>query len=300
MFKNKWSVWIISLFFFALCFISVGFANEVELNGFLIYQYRDAVKNALGKPFQTGETKNSDYEAYVIGDDAHMVFEFLKDDKDRVYSIQLSGTKAKMDPFKGLVLGDSRKKVIGAFGKPDSIEKVNDGKKDLLIYDSKNYSVELDGKGALVSIRIYGYEALFKAPEADNTKNWEGFSRAVLKKDFNKISAYFRPDAEIYMNGKVLSIDKSFKAFFNDHKNKFLDAIFSDSNSIYSEIKKSTPEREYRLQVDQVDAVETQEKMGYGYVHKFYKSKVVKEIYFLPYAGAWRIYEVKFRDKEEL
>jgi hypothetical protein len=270
----------------AICFSTSAAANQVALNGFLIYQFRDTVKKALGKPFQTGESKRSEYEAYTIGNDAYMAFEYLKDHKDWVYSIQISGTTAKMRPFKGLVLGDKREKIIRALGKPDRTEKVKDGKKELLVYDSENCSVELDSAGTLVSIRIYWYQDLFNPPDADNEKNWEAFRRAMLKKDFKDISKYFRPDAEIYRGGKVLSIDKPFEAFFLEGKGEFFDALFSNKNSVYSEVKSGRDEMDLRLH----------EKMGSGFVHKFRKSKVLEEIYFLPYAGNWRIYEVKFRD----
>jgi len=270
----------------AVCIVTPAPAQEVALNGFLIYQFRDTVKKALGKPFQTGKTERSEYEAYAIGDDAYMAFEYLKDHKDWVYSIQISGTNARMVPFKGLVLGDSREKVLRALGKPDRTEKVSNGKKELLVYDAENCSVELDTKGALVSIRIYWYQDLFEPPDGDNEKNWKAFRRAIQKKDFKTISGYFRPDVEIYRDGQVLSIDTAFEAFFLASKGKFFDAVLSDKNSVYSEVKSGVP--------DQMD-MRLHEKMGSGFVHKFPKSKVLEEIYFLPYAGRWRIYEVKFR-----
>ena len=270
----------------AICIASPAPAHEVALNGFLIYQFRDTVKKVLGKPFQTGKTERSEYEAYAMGDDAYMAFEYLKDHKDWVYSIQISGSKARMAPFKGLVLGDSREKVLAALGKPDRTEKVSNGRKELLVYDAENCSVEVDTKGRLVSIRIYWYEDLFTPPDGDNEKNWNAFRRAIQKKDFKAISGYFRPDAEIYRDGQVLSIDRAFEPFFLASKGKFFDAILSDKNSVYSEVKSNVSDRmDMRLH----------EKMGPGFVHKFPKSKVLEEIYFLPYAGKWRIYEVKFR-----
>jgi hypothetical protein len=31
-------------------------------------------------------------------------------------------------------------------------------------------------------------------------------------------------------------------------------------------------------------------------VYKFYKSKVLEEIVFVPHAGRWKVYEIKFRE----
>ena len=285
--RQRWIVGLIAPLVFLFLFVADSFANEVELNGFLLLQYRDAVQNTLGKPFNTGETEQTEYEAYSIGDNAYMVFEFLKDRPDWVHSIQVSGAKANMRPFHGLTLGDSREKVVGKLGKPDNVEKVKDGKKELLRYGSKNCSVELDARGVLVSIRIYSHKDILAVPDDDNGKNWTAFRKAVMEKDRAHIADFFRPDAEIFKGLKILSIDRQFYEFFKDQKGEFFNALFSDSDSVYSELKKTEPEMEYRLH----------EKMGFGFVHKFYKSKVLQEIYFLPYAGRWRIYEIKFAEE---
>ena len=272
------------LFLLVLPSMVSALENQYQLNGFWIHQYKNAIPATLGKPLQTGETNYSTWEAYVLSDKAHMIFEFLKTKPHWIYSIQITGEETEMLPFVGLKLGDSKDKVIRMLGEPDDVSKMKNRNIDLFVYKSKNFTVEIDGKGKLYSIKIHGYNRLFESATSDFSY-WDDFKKTLSNKDFSGLSEFFRPDVEIYKNEEILEIDESFHTFFLKPSGKFYEALFSESKSVYKELQACEPETELRLVAD----------FGVGHVFKFYEGKILEEIVFFPYAGRHRIYEIKFR-----
>ena len=117
------------------------------------------------------------------------------------------------------------------------------------------------------------------------SKYWEAFKRAVLNKDVDAIFQWLRPDVEISRHGKSMSIDKRFVDFKSAPNKEFIEALIGEKRSVRSQIQTAEPKVEMRLMLD----------MGVGFVHKFYKDKVLAEIAFFPYNGQYRVYEVNFK-----
>jgi hypothetical protein len=264
-----------------------AWANQFQLNGFWLHQYKKAITASLGKPFQTGKTANTTWESYALSSKAHMVFGFSKDEPNMISSIQIMGDEAEMVPFMGLKLGDDKSQLMATLGKPDKIKRIEERNVDLYEYKNKNFSIEINEQGKICSVRITDYTELLKRA-ANNFSYWKDFKRAILNKDFKGLAEFFRPDAQIYINGEVLDIDRAFRSFFFHPAGKFYDALLGGESSVLSEIQDGEPQAERRITLNS----------GVGHVYKFYTGTILEEIVFFPYAGTYRVYEIKFRKKQ--
>lgn len=273
---------------FALFIVSAGFTHaedlQLELNGFLLHQYKDAVGNTLGTPFKTIETGYSTAEAYLVDEQAYMVFEFLNERPHTVHSIQLTGSTNNMRPFKGLRVGDSLERVIQALGPPDTIYQIINPPVSRYEYDDRNYSIEIDEQSQLYSIRIGITAGIFAGVSSDSLY-WETFKQGVLQRDLTAIFECLRPDVEIYKDGQTLSIDKAFISFTQEPSELFYKALLDSLGSVFQELQTTESEEQIRLL----------ENVGVGRVHKFHIGAILKEIVFFPYGGRYRVYEIAFR-----
>ncbi|MBI4827143.1 MAG: hypothetical protein HY807_12110 [Nitrospirae bacterium] len=267
---------------------STAFAadTQTELNGFMLQQFKDVVKKSLGNPDQSMETDNLTKDVYVIDDKSYMVFEYLKQFPNIIFSIQLTGVTDKMLPFKGLLLGYRKDIVLNMLGTPDNIEQIKQPKVEKYNFKDTNYSVEFDEKGNLYGIRIQSSKELLTETNYSETY-WGDFKKAVLKKDFKTVLSLLRPDVEIYKDGKILSIDKKYSEFEEKPTTEFYEALLGEENSVYAELQKTEAEVENRFILD----------FGVGIVHTFYTGKILKEIVFFPFNGKFRVYEIAFREK---
>jgi plasmid maintenance system killer protein len=265
-----------------------AWANQFQLNGFWLHQYKKAVTASLGKPFQAGKTANSTWEAYTLSNNSHMIFEFLKDNPNFIYSIQITGDAAEMVPFMGLKLGDDKSQLFATLGRPDEIKRIESHNVDLYEYKDKNFSFEINDQGKIYSVRITEYRELFKSAPS-GFSYWKDFKRTILNKDFKGLAEFFRPDAEIYINDEVLDIDRSFRSFFSRPAGKFYNALLGGEGSVFSELQGVEPQAELRITLSS----------GVGHVYKFYTGTILEEIIFFPYGGKYRIYEIKFRKRQE-
>jgi len=259
---------------------------QTDLNGFRLWQFRNVIATTMGKPFETFTTDASIVEAYRLDDKAYMVFEYMKKYQNNISSMQITGSTDKAIPFMGLKLGDDISKVTAMLGQPTNIEKINSPKVTRFEYAGKNYTVEVDDKDKLYSIRIFiTKDMLSKA--AETFKVWAEFKTAIAAKDIKKIMVLLRPDVEIYKKGKVLSINQRYADFEDKPDKEFIAALLGEKDSVFKELAETEPEAELRLH----------EKVGVGEVYKFYKGKTLKEIVFFPYNGVNRVYEIEFREK---
>jgi hypothetical protein len=268
---------------------SANYNRQIELNGFLLYQFQKAVESSLGPPFQTMEKESSKFELHKIDREAYMVFEYSKKMPCNIQSIQLTGRTNNMSPFNGLMLGDNKEKVIRILGGSFTITQIDQPKVQRYDYQNANYSVEIDAEGKLFSIRIHADRGLlYPITSTTSTKlPWDDFKTSVLKKDIKEILSYFRPDIEIYRGDKTLFIKKRFTDFLENPDSDIYEALLGEENSVYSEIQQTEPEGELRLIVG----------LGGGWVYKFYNGKILKEIVFFPYDRKYRVYEIAFRAK---
>jgi hypothetical protein len=240
---------------------------QTDLNGFRLWQFRNAVATTMGKPFDTFTTGESIVEAYRLDDKAYIVFEYIKKYQTNIYSMQITGSTDKATPFMGLRLGDDLSKVNALLGQPSHIEKIDSPKVMRFEYAGKNYTVEIDDKDKLYSIRILMTKDML-TKVSESFKAWDEFKAAIGAKDIKKIMAMLRPDVEIYKKGKVLSISKRYADFVEKPDKEFIDALLDEKDSVLKELTETEPEGELRLH----------EKVGVGEVYKFYKGKILKEM----------------------
>jgi hypothetical protein len=220
-----------------------------------------------------------------VTESSYMVFELWQKYPQNMYSIQITGYPTKMLPFKGLVLGDSKKKVIKALGKPGSTKKIKDSPATINYYDDANYSVEIDSDGRLYSIKLHVNNEFMSEAEV-GFDDWDRFKDAVLAKDMEAILEMVRPDVEIFKDGEVIYINKRYEDFRKSPGAAFVQALIGDSDSVLKELKTTEPEGEMRLA----------KGLGVGQVFKFRKGKILKEIVLFPYNGKYRVYEIAFRE----
>src|SRR3990170_2183721 len=278
------------LILFVLLFPCTAAAQEfaIDLNGFRLWQYKEAAQTYFGKPFQTQKRDEYAFEAYQVTEHSYMVIEHWAKYPDNIYSIQITRYPTKMLPFKGLVLGDPAKKVEEALGKPSRTKKLEKPPVTVNYYDKANYSTEIDSEGRLYSIKLH-VTGEFMNDADDNFDQWAAFKKAVLAKDMNAVLELVRPDVEIFKDGGVLSIKKRYEDFRAKPDGDFVKALINEHNSVREELGKTEPEKEMRLA----------ENVGVGRVYKFSKGKILKEIVFFPYNGKYRVYEIAFRGKED-
>lgn len=259
--------------------------TEVDLNGFRLQQFLSVVEPALGRPFQTIDQGDLVANAYVIDEDAYMVISHLKKHPYNISLLQLTGATTKAVPFKGLMLGDPRSKVIGVLGKPDHIEQIQSPKVTKLAYEGRNYTVELNERDCLYSIQIFTTADLMNKTNGSESE-WANFKAAVLSKNVSALLEMMKPDVEIYWGGKTLSITGPFDAFAAKPDSEFVSALIGPTNSVLQQVAEAEPVQELRLT----------EKIGMGVVYKFPNGKILKEIAFFPFNGKYRVYEIAFRE----
>ena len=287
MIKMKYKTAIILLSIVGSLMPSLLLAGELQtdLNGFKLWQLKPAVTSTMGKPFDTFTTDDSIVEAYRIDDKSYMVFEYMKKYQNNIYSMQITGNTDKALPFMGLRLGDDITKVTNILGKPSHINKIESPKVSSYEFEGKNYTVEINDKDKLYSIKIFITKDLL-GKTTEPFKAWDEFKAAIVAKDNRKIIEMLRPDVEIYKSGKVLSINQKYADFIEHPDKDFIAALVGDNDSVLKEITETEPEGELRIH----------EKVGVGEVYKFYKGKFLKEIVFFPYNGMNRVYEIQFRE----
>jgi hypothetical protein len=258
---------------------------EVDLNGFRLHQLVSIVEPALGRPFKTIDEGDLIADAYAIDQDAYMVVGHLKKYPHNISLLQLTGATTKALPFKGLLLGDPKGKVIEVLGKPDRVDQIQSLKVTKLVYEGRNYSVELDESDRLYSIQVFTTADLMNKTDGSESE-WTKFKAAILSKNVGSLLEMMKPDVEIYRGGKTLSITAPFSTFSAKPDGEFVSALIGPTNSVLQQVTQVEPVQELRLT----------EKIGMGVVYKFPKGKILQEVVFFPFNGKYRVYEIAFRE----
>ena len=284
------------LLFFILFASQVAFSQvtdgEVELAGFILGQYRRTVHEQLGPPLERRKTEEGwIYEFHAIKPDTsvYALFKYPVWDTTRIYSIQLTGDQHpdELVGLRGIRLGTSIDEVTRVFGTPSKKEAVDDPPVDIHYYDHKNYSFDFDrNTGKLFGIQIYG-RILEEKPLASSPE-LHSFRNAVLSKNVDSLISHIAPDAEFYKAGKVITYKVGARNEFENHESEMVKHLLSDSNSLL-----------YVFRTEKASAVSERRiyntKGDVTTVYKFPESQVINEIVFLPHAGRWKVYEVRFR-----
>jgi len=277
-----------------ICFMflnthAIGQSFYTDLYGFKLGQYRETAKNELGNPIQYGKFDDGFvYEAYLLKPDTslYIIFEYAARDTNIIWSIQVSGSNSTTDVgFKNATLGIDKIQTEKLFGKPTSIEDIGDygNKWD---YDKTNFSLEVNTKGKLSSIKVLDNSGeLF--PNGPDLKKIPSFDdiRIILSSNNNEeILKLLSGDIEVYKNDSTYYFKKSFKTEQNTDYSKMI--------SLIKEIAKDLS----TVNTKSIDEYEENMRLTYGedtkHVIKIKKGHVIKEIVFKYYGGQYLIYEI--------
>jgi hypothetical protein len=283
------------LFFLVL---TIPFKSKAEafytgLYGFKLEQYRAAVKTELGKPFKSGKFDDGfEYEAFALKPDKslYMIFEYSADEKDVVWSIQVSGNTNSGDiGFRGLRLGMSKAEIIALLGKPSTTESVGEYG-DKWVYEGTNFSLEVNKLEKLSSVKIIdtSHELFPKGPDVKKIPSFDRI-RTVLNSGNNaEILNLLSGDVEVYYKQKVYAFEKSFKTEGATDYSKILSIIKAISKDLATvDIHGSYYEENMRI-AQGVDV---------RHVIKIKSGHQIKEIVLKYFGGEYYIYEINANDK---
>jgi hypothetical protein len=282
---------IICLIF--LTFNAIGQTFYTDLYGFKLGQYRETAKNELGNPFQYGKFEDGFvYEAYLLKPDTslYIIFEYAAKDTNIIWSIQVSGSNSTTDiSFRSAKLGIDKTQTEKLFGKPTSIEDIGEyGNK--WVYDKTNFSLELNTKGKLSSIKILdNSDELFpKGPDLKKIPAFAFVRKTLLSNNNEEILKLLSGDVEIYKSNGTYFFKKSFLTELNSDYSKMI--------SIIREISKDL----ITVNTENTDEYEENMRLTYGqdtkHVIKIKKGHMIKEIVLKYYGGQYLIYEINAND----
>ncbi len=267
-------------------------ANNIEeLNGFALWQYKSAIRSALGEPSETREDASSTKETYFLSERGVMEFEYCNPFPHNVCSIQIQGSVPDMELFLGLKLGDSENRVQEVLGSPTSVENLHELQLRIFRYPPWNVTVAIDEYGHLFTILVDVTPDFRRLPKSEEAARdpWADFVLALRSNDPARILKMLRPDVEIYRDEDILHIKKRFSAFRQSPDGTFIQALLGPERSVLTQARIETPELDIRL------TEEGNEKKGLGFVYKFKEGKILSEVVFSPFNGRFRIYEIAFK-----
>lgn len=264
--------------------------GEIELNGFLLGQYRTAVHHQLGKPIQRIDTDDGwIYEFNLIKPDTsvYALFKYPQWDTLHVFAIQINGhALPEMHPFKGLKLGADRTAVIKALGPSQETDTLDNPRVIIQSYRNKNYSVEIDEAGKLYGIQIYG--SILNNKPTEVVPSLDGFMKAIVSKNTDSLLLHLMPDVEAYVADRVITFTGSARSEFTNRKSELVERLVGRKESIWYALTQEKAHGEPELRVYSERKISTT-------VYKFYDSKILQEIVFMPHADRWKVYEIRFR-----
>jgi hypothetical protein len=262
--------------------------SQVELNGFVLAQYAEAADQTFGTPYQVINKDNQTAaKVYLFdkGHNAYMVFEVPPDYEDRVFAIQITGEPGtSMRPFLGLVLGDSKEKVLQVLGKPREITPVEEWNADLYRYKERNYTVEISRDGKLWSIRIEGYDGLTDNPTLPKI---DDFRKLIVNRDVDGLLQAIAGDLVIYRGHETFLYTAAARSELQDPNSAVHKLLFGRARSVRAAFtqEKFEPDMQIRVYENHSPAI----------VFKFEKSRILKEIVFARAPGAYMVWEIKLR-----
>lgn len=265
--------------------------SQVELNGFLLGQHVGTVSATFGEPAVVQESPDGWVDRVYYTDStqsAYMVFGFTPDRPDYVAAIQLTGRRsADQLPFLGLFLGDSMQAVEDRLGPATDRVVLPDWPADRLEYDGRNYSVEVDSGGVLLSIRIQGYAGLPEQPDS-GAGPLATLHDALDSRNADVVLDAMMPDFEIFRDGEVLRFTGPGRREMRDTASAVWHGLVVGERSLRAILDGTA--------LDSVHTdVRIHEQGPVGIVARFAGTSPLQEIVFVVYAGRWRVWEVRYR-----
>ena len=282
-----------NLAFVLLFFLPDAFAQQVEgeteLAGFVLGQARKNAHAQLGPPFQRSKHSDgwvSEFHALKPDTSVYIVLKYNPIDSAKIYAVELVGERfPEMHPFRGLKLGDPKEKVLAHLGKFERSESVDDPPVTTYYYNNENYSVDIDDKGLLYGIQIFGNILDHKPVGHPSIKH---FRDAVVKKNVDSLVSWLSPDAELHKAGKVVTYSVGARAELMNPNSEFTKLLLGETGSVYftfaKEYAEGTSESRLHPELNQMTIVD-----------KFFDSNTIAEVVFHTHAGRWKVYEIIFR-----
>ena len=284
---------LLILLVFVLTLQAQGQQFCTDLYGFKLGQYRKTAKNELGIPIQYGKFEDGYvYEAFLLKPDTSLqiIFEYAAKDTNIIWSIQVSGSNDKTAiGFKNAKLGVDKIQTEKLFGKPTSIKDIGEyGQR--WDYDKTNYSVEVNTKGKLSSIKILdNSNELFPSPDLKKIPTFDKIQKTLNSTNNADLLNLLCGDIEIYYNDKTYSFGKSFKTEQVTNYSKMISLIREISKDLSTVDTKNADEYEENIRL----ALGEDPK----HVIKIKKGHMINEIVLKYYGGQYLIYEIRSNSK---
>lgn len=269
--------------------------SQIEMNGFLLGQYKACARAQYGTPFRTltaHSKDDTDVFALGLGTGTHMIFSYedAKPPREpRIVAMQINGADdPAVEDFRGIKLGAGKKFVKEKFGKASDEKKYrqNGVGYETWSYAGKNFSVEFNQQEKVSSIRLAGSEGFPLAPAG--FPSLDPLADALKKESKSDLLKLLAPDFEIYQGGKVLRYEKSALAELSNPTSKIFAPLLGKEKSLKAALMKSKEPADSALRILE----ETNTMM---YVFKFSEKHDLKEIVYRVRSGAWAVYEIAFR-----
>ena len=268
--------------------------SQVELNGFLLGQYKKILESTFGEPFKEVVHDDGWIDQFFSLDpdtESYMIFGVSSKDDVQIIAIQITGNSSPaMFPFLGLRLGDSKSKVLDVLGEPSSIKPVviPDLNLDLkyYIYEGKNYSVEINELDKLYSIRLVGYDGFLE--KVQGMPAIEKLKDCVRSNNAECLVNILAPDFEAFKDSKAITYSTAARRELANPASPLVRLLRGTEKSLRSVFLDEKMKGDAQLRV--------YEKGGSGWVFKYPESKIIREIVYTYYAGGWRAWEIWFHD----
>lgn len=266
-----------------------------ELDGFLLRQPRNAVESALGKPFKSGKVSDEkSWDAYHLPNspkDYLVVFYYTGKDaffKGKIGELELTGIESSGPTgFFGLQLGDDALKALKVLGEPSKIRHEDDVNVDLWDYAKDNFSLEFTPDKKLYSIQIID-ENGDGSPGFAGSREARIFAQAILDHNLDLTMEMASGEIECSTSTAFGVREDSARKVLGDPKSEISTCLLRAAKAIAAMGKEMKGMDE---------SIRMWEKAAPGTVAKFPPSSPLKEIVFAGEAGAWRVYEVTFREE---
>lgn len=268
---------------------SQGLPSQLNLGGFQLGQLISTAEKKFGKPFEVRTTPDDWLISAFWTSNKHehlLAFECEGPDKNKISSIQLSGKPIpSIFGLAGVSLGASESDVIKALGPPSAKKTYEDDgiQYTKLEFSGKNYSLELNKEGLVISIKIIGFDGFPKKPTSLPTT--EPLRKALMQSNLKAFELLLAPDFEIYRGDKIISYNGP--ATEDLISNSELREALIGGQGLKAALSGGSTEEDPQMRI-------TAKGVSF-HVVKYPKSPLLQEIVYTRYAGSWRIYEIKFK-----
>lgn len=257
-----------------------------ELFGFRLGQYKTVISNEMGTPSITQVSEDSTIvDFYYLSQDSltYLAFQFLPENPNEIYAIQISGIKSNR-LFYGIQLGEDKLEIVKIFGNPETIlnQSFKGKNVDVWKYINKNLSFIIH-EDKLESIRIWNDEI----QESFTPPTLEEIFEVLNSNDNQKICNILSPNLEINYCGKIIAWKNSFFKDVYVEKASLFEFISNNQYGLKSIASKKELKSDYNLRYV--------ENVGTFPVYKFPEESLISEIVLNFQQGRYKIWEINYK-----